>query len=93
MARPSYHLVVQHVERMPRRILEEQPEVVREYVKGKRGVYALYKRSKLYYVGLASNLRRRLKQHLRDRHAGVLDSFSMYLTESDAHLRELVGAD
>jgi len=89
MARKSAHLVVQHVERMPRKILEEHPEVVREYVKGKRGVYALYKGTRLYYVGLASNLRSRLKAHVRDRHAGLWDSFSMYLTEGEQHLREL----
>ena len=89
MARRKSHLVVQHVERMPRRILEEHPDVVREYVKGKRGVYALFKGTRLYYVGLASNLRSRLKAHVRDRHAGAWDSFSMYLTETDEHLREL----
>src|SRR3990172_6420639 len=89
MAKRRPHLVIQHVERMSRRILERHPEVVREYVKGKRGVYALYKRARLYYVGLASNLRSRLKAHLRDRHGGAWDLFSMYLTDSDEHLREL----
>ncbi len=84
MPKKSPHLVVQHVERLPRRILEQHPEVVREYVKGKHGVYALYRGSTLYYVGLASNLRSRLKAHLRDRHAGVWDHFSMYLTEGGA---------
>jgi hypothetical protein len=82
-------LVVQHVERMARRILEEHPDVVREYVKGKRGVYALYRGPRLYYVGLASNLRSRLRAHLRDRHAAAWDCFSLYLTEGDEHLREL----
>jgi excinuclease UvrABC nuclease subunit len=52
-------------------------------------VYALYRRGKLYYVGLASNLRNRLKAHLKDRHARRWDRFSLYLTESDHHLREL----
>lgn len=65
MARRKSHLVVQHVERMARRILEEHPDVVREYVKGKRRVYALYKGPRLYYVGLASNLRSRFKAHLQ----------------------------
>ncbi|NOT09947.1 MAG: hypothetical protein HOP28_17280 [Gemmatimonadales bacterium] len=89
MAKRRPHLVIQHVERMSRKILEEHPEVVREYVKGKRGVYALYKRTRLYYVGLASNLRSRLKAHLKDRHGRAWDFFSMYLTDSDDHLREL----
>lgn len=74
---------------MSGRILDEHPDVIREYVRGKRGIYALYRRSKLYYVGLASDLRRRLKAHLRDRHAGKWDWFSLYLTETLEHLRDL----
>jgi len=89
MGRQRSHLVAQHVERMSGKILDEHPEVIREYVRGKRGVYALYRRSKLYYVGLASDLRSRLKAHLRDRHGGKWDSFSLYLTETTEHLREL----
>lgn len=89
MGRQRSHLVAQHVERMSGRILDEHPGVIREYVRGKRGIYALYRRSKLYYVGLASDLRSRLKRHLRDRHAGKWDSFSLYLTEGSEHLREL----
>lgn len=89
MASHKGHLVIQHVEMMSRRILENHQEVIREYVKGKRGVYALYRGSRLYYVGLASNLRSRLKAHVRDRHAEAWDRFSLYLTEGDEHLREL----
>lgn len=40
-------------------------------------------------VGLASNLRNRLKIHLRDRHAQTWDRFSVYLTIHDSHLPEL----
>lgn len=89
MPKRQPHLVIQHVDQMSRRILEDYQEVVRAYVKGKVGVYALYKNSRLYYVGLASNLRSRLKAHLRDRHGNAWDSFSIYLTTSDDHLREL----
>jgi predicted GIY-YIG superfamily endonuclease len=83
------HLVVQHVEMIPRELLDAHPEIVREYVRGRQGVYALYRGKRLYYVGLASNLRSRLKAHLKDRHAEAWDGFSMYLTEVDVHLREL----
>jgi predicted GIY-YIG superfamily endonuclease len=89
MASHKAHLVIQHVEMMSRRILENHQEVIREYVKGKHGVYALYRGSRLYYVGLASNLRSRLKAHVRDRHAEAWDRFSLYLTEGEEHLREL----
>jgi hypothetical protein len=87
--RPRVDLVVQHVEKMPRRLLEQHQEVVREFIKGKVGVYALYKKKQLHYVGLASDLRSRLKTHFRDRHGESWDAFSIYLTASSDHLREL----
>jgi RAMA domain-containing protein/GIY-YIG catalytic domain-containing protein len=59
------------------------------YVRNRHGVYALYRRDKLYYVGLASNLRTRLGHHLKDRHRDSWDRFSVYLTIGDSHLREL----
>lgn len=82
-------LVCQHLENISRNALEEHQEIVRQYVKGRQGVYALYRKGKLYYVGLAANLRNRLKQHLRDRHGHSWDRFSVYLTIGDHHLREL----
>jgi hypothetical protein len=44
---------------------------------------------RLYYVGLASNLRSRLGIHLRDRHANTWDRFSVYMTIGNDHLKEL----
>ena len=56
---------------------------------GKPGIYALYRHGSLYYVGLATNLRARLKQHQKDRHSGAWDRFSVYLTTHDEHLKDL----
>lgn len=82
-------LVLQHLENISRDALEEHQDILREHVRGKHGVYALYRRGDLYYVGLASNLRARLKAHLRDRHGKSWDRFSVYLTVSDGHVKEL----
>ena len=82
-------LVCQHLENISRGALEEYQDIIRQYVRGRQGIYALFRRGKLYYVGLATNLRTRLTQHLRDRHAGSWDRFSVYLTIGDQHLREL----
>ena len=82
-------LVCQHLENISRTALEEHQDIVRQYVRGRQGVYALYRRGKLYYVGLATNLRNRLKHHLKDRHGLSWDRFSVYLTIGDHHLREL----
>ena len=82
-------LVCQHLENISRQALEEYQHIIRQYVGQRHGVYALYRRAKLYYVGLASNLRARLGHHLKDRHAQSWDRFSIYLTIGDNHLREL----
>jgi hypothetical protein len=82
-------LLVQHLEQLSGRVLEDYPESVNNLIRRQSGVYALYRRNKLYYVGLASNLMRRLKQHLKDRHRGSWDRFSVYLTARSEHMREL----
>lgn len=69
--------------------LEEFQDFFSRATQTAHGIYALYRREKLYYVGLARNLRARLKNHLRDRHRDQWDRFSIYLTSSDDYIREL----
>jgi hypothetical protein len=82
-------LVCQNLENISRDALEKYQRIIRQYVRRRNGVYALYRRGKLHYVGLASNLRSRLGHHLRDRHQDSWDRFSVYLTIGDTHLKEL----
>ncbi|MEI8140076.1 MAG: GIY-YIG nuclease family protein [bacterium] len=82
-------LVCQHLENISRQALERHQDIIGQYARGRQGIYALYRRGKLYYIGLATNLRTRLKQHLKDRHGGSWDQFSVYLTVGDNHLRKL----
>jgi len=82
-------LVTQYLENMSRELLEERQKIVREYVRKRHGIYALYRRGRLYYVGLASDLRSRLQAHLRDRHGESWDRFSVYLTISHTHMKDL----
>lgn len=89
MRQKSKNLVSQYLENVSRKVLEEYSDIVRKYVRNRNGVYALYSKQKLYYVGLATDLRARLKHHLKDRHANTWDNFSIYLTVGDNHLREL----
>ena len=87
--RKKRNLVIGHLESVSRTILEKHQKQVRQYVKGRNGIYALYRKNRLYYVGLASNLRGRLRHHLNDRHASSWDRFSIYLTRSLDHMKEL----
>jgi len=82
-------LVCQHLENVSRKALEDYQEVIRSYSRLRQGVYALYRKGRLYYVGLATNLRNRLKQHLKDKHKQSWDQFSIYFTIGDHHLQEL----
>jgi hypothetical protein len=50
-------LVFQHLERVSRKLLEEHPDIVRQFIGRSAGVYALYRKNRLYYVGLATVLR------------------------------------
>jgi predicted GIY-YIG superfamily endonuclease len=82
-------LVCEHLENISRDALESHQNVIRGYVRRRQGVYALYRKSKLYYVGLAKDLRGRLTAHVRDRHGESWDRFSVYFTIGDQHLKEM----
>lgn len=82
-------LVSQYLENISSEAFEKHADVIRRFVRGRNGVYALYRKGKLYYSGLASDLRGRLRHHSRDRHRKLWDTFSVYLTIGDQHLREL----
>lgn len=83
-------LVTSHLEDVPYLVLEKAQRVVARMIHRKAGLYALYDRNGgLYYVGLTSSLNARLKQHLKDRHRGCWEKFSLYLTIRDDHMKEL----
>ena len=67
------------LENIPSESYEIIAESIEKTMKGESGIYALYDKDKLYYVGLARNLKRRVKQHTRDRHAKKWDKFSIYI--------------
>ncbi len=89
MAKKNSQLVSQHLENISRKMLEEYQDVIRNFVRKRHGVYALYRRGKLYYVGLASSLLGRLKQHLTNKHGDTWDRFSVYLTIGPAYMKEI----
>ena len=84
-------ILEEHLERISYGAMEHYSDVLRDMIKGRSGVYALYDGDELYYLGLASNMMGRLKNHVRDRHKGLWDRFSVYLTArpEQAHIREL----
>jgi len=82
-------LVMGYMEHVSSTAFERFTGVITELAGGKNGIYALYRNNNLYYVGLATDLKKRVRKHLRDRHAGKWNSFSLYLVRSERHLRDL----
>ncbi|MGD0589942.1 MAG: GIY-YIG nuclease family protein [Bacteroidota bacterium] len=82
-------LIKGNLERISSRVFDLYHDEITELVGKHHGVYALYKKNRLYYVGLANNLKSRVKHHLRDRHAKKWDTFSLYLIRNVNYLREL----
>ena len=78
------------LERISVTAFEKYHREITDLVRTRHGVYALYKNDRLYYyVSLAVNLRRRIKQHLRDKHAGRWNRFSLYLVRKVDHIKEI----
>ncbi|MFH0911810.1 MAG: GIY-YIG nuclease family protein, partial [Planctomycetota bacterium] len=77
------------LEQVSSKVFWKFSDQITDLVKKRHGVYALYKGNRLYYVGLATNLRNRVKSHLRDKHAGKWDKFSIYLVRHEDHIKEL----
>ena len=77
--------------RLPSEILDNTVfrQGLRETMKGFSGIYALYKKDKLYYVGLTTNLFGRIKWHMKDRHAGKWDSFVIFRIKRIDYLKDI----
>lgn len=91
MAKPGKHMLVrEYIEKMSGTLLEAQYRgQLADLIRGHAGIYALYRKDELYYVGLATDLMRRVRQHLVDHHQGEWDRFSVYLTSRDEHIKPL----
>lgn len=87
--RKTRSIIKGHLEKINSRIFDQNRKQIAEIIEEHQGIYALYRKRKLYYVGLATDLRRRINWHLRDKHKGKWTHFSLYVLRRDEHLREL----
>ncbi len=62
---------------------------LKEITRGYSGIYIMYKRKKLYYVGLAKDLYWRLVSHTKDRHRGKWDSFAIFRVGRVRYLKDI----
>jgi hypothetical protein len=72
--------ILEHLEQVSTKAFDVRRTELEEVLGRKPGIYALYFKSRLTYVGRAKCLYRRINQHRRDRHGGRWDRFSAYVT-------------
>ncbi len=84
-ARP---IVEAYLERIGQKVFKDFSSSITGLIKGRQGIYALYKRDKLYYIGLASNLKNRIKHHLNDKLKNCWTHFSLYIISRQEHIKE-----
>ena len=89
MKRRARAIIQGHLEKISSRIFDQNRKQISEIIERHQGIYALYRKDKLYYVGLATDLRRRINWHLRDKHEGKWTHFSLYILRRSEHLREV----
>jgi hypothetical protein len=82
-------IVAGYVEKVSAQIFDRYQKEITDMIRGHQGLYALYKKDKLYYVGLARNLKSRIRHHLKDRHQGEWTHFSLYVIKRAGHIKEL----
>lgn len=85
----SRPIVSGYLEKVSANIFDSFKEEIISVIAGHQGIYALYRKNKLYYVGLATDLKNRISHHLLDRHQGKWTHFSLYIIRKEDHTREL----
>jgi len=63
---------------------------LQEIMRGYAGIYALYRKNRLYYVGLTTkSLLGRIKHHRHDKHAGKWDHFIIFRIQKVRYLKDI----
>lgn len=88
-SRPRTGLLQGILENVRSDAFDEIPDMIAELLGGEAGIYVLYKDTELYYVGLAKNLKYRLQEHKKDRHAGKWNKFSIFKVKKVRYLKDL----
>jgi hypothetical protein len=85
-------LVLAHINGLSVLVIENHRACFRRFLgRGRTGIYVLRKNQDIFYVGLASSLRGRLDDHLKDHLKGKWDEFDLYILRKGKtkYLKEL----
>jgi hypothetical protein len=77
--------------RLPRGLLDDEEfrRELEDLLQGYSGIYALYDRGNLYYVGLTEDLFRRLRSHGKRLHRKRWDSFTVFRIQRVRYLKDI----
>lgn len=82
-------IIKESLENVSRNLFKDHMEIITELISGSSGIYALYDGNELYYVGRATELKQRVKHHLKDRHDAQWTHFSLYLVKRSDHIGDI----
>ena len=82
-------ILTEKLEGISKNIFKKYKKIIIEHIGNRAGIYALYDEEELYYVGRASDLARRVKQHLEDRHSSLWTHFSVYFTKKEQYVKDI----
>ena len=86
-------LLTAKLEGISRKIFNQSyRKILKKHIGNNPGVYALYKKENLYYVGQAQKLVSRIKGHLSNKHAHNWDNFSVYIAKNRKYVPDLEAA-
>lgn len=82
-------LVVERLEMVSKALFKQYYPLITQLIGSSHGIYALYDTTDLYYVGKSTDLRNRVRAHLRDRHLASWTHFSLFLVRNAEHLSDI----
>lgn len=82
-------IIKESLENISRNVFKDHMEIITELIGDSSGIYALYDQNELYYVGRATELKQRVKHHLKDRHDSQWTHFSLYLVKRNDHIGDI----
>ena len=87
--RVSRSLVVNHLGMVSKDAFRKYFSAITELIGNSPGIYARYDGQVLSYVGKSTELRKRVKPHLRDLHLASWTHFGLYLVRKIRHIDEI----
>lgn len=85
----SKGFVVERLENISKSLFKKYFDLITELIGTSPGIYALYDGGELYYVGKSTNLKKRVRSHLRDRHLANWTHFSLFLIKKEEYINEI----